>query len=102
MKLQPFKAQQQVSGMLRNICNSNTRNTLLFTEPGCIQKLLCAWTGWGVIPEGVLGITIEEGIQFQAQTCFNEIQIPANFTKDELVKFMDILINFANSGFGSV
>ena len=66
-----------------------------------IPFLLKAWTGWSILPDGALKLTVEEDVEFKASTCFEEIFVPANFNANDVKTWFDLLIDNPE-GFGSV
>jgi len=74
---------------------------ILFVEPQRLQKLLCAWTGWAILPEGNLEIKVSEECDFAVHTCFQQIEIPSSFSEDDLLTHFNMLIDFGSAGFGA-
>jgi hypothetical protein len=78
----------------------HTKNSVIV--PQGLQNLLCAWTGWAFLPEESLVVRIEDDIDFEVHTCFNEIRIPAEFSAQQIIEKLTLLINYGTGGFGSV
>jgi hypothetical protein len=72
-----------------------------FTETGKVQALLSSWTGWPILPEGYLEIKVEDGVDFQSHTCFNQLEIPSSFTEMDLNTHLNLLVDYGAAGFGS-
>jgi hypothetical protein len=71
-------------------------------DPVNLKKLLCAWTGWPIPPESGLEIKVEDDTEFMVHSCFNQIEIPSDFTEDQVIANLNIVVEFCSLGFGSI
>jgi hypothetical protein len=61
-----------------------------------------AWTGWAIIPDEPLVVKVVEGGEFIIHSCFQEMEIPNEYSKDEVFDKMSLVLEFGAVGFGTV
>jgi len=72
------------------------------TEIHGIRNLLILWTAWPILQEDLKVTCAQRGNSIQIRTCFSEIIIPVELTKEIILRQLRMSMEYALYGFGSV
>lgn len=66
------------------------------------KEILCAWTGWPLLPDGPLILKVEDDVDFVVHACTSEMILPSTWHDEDVRINLKLLLEYGSTGFGVV